>query len=114
MEKLLAEGFYVDDLLASQPTEEDALRLIDTAISRLRRYDLNLCKVHSNATLVRKAYPPKEVMPEVLNLKESNPIDEATSLGLQWHIAKDTFSIKTGCKDAPFTKRGFLKIHKCL
>ena len=81
MEKLLAEGFYVDDLLASQPTEKDALNLINTAISRLGRYDLNLCKVQSNANLVRKAYPPKEVLPEVLNL--SNPADEVTSLGLQ-------------------------------
>ena len=109
MEKLLAEGFYVDDLLASQPTEEDALRLIETAISRLQRYDLNLCKVQSNAKLVRKAYPPKEALPEVLNFIENDPVNNTTSLGLQWHIAHDTFSIKVGCKDAPFTKRGLLK-----
>ena len=108
MEKLLAEGFYVDDLLASQPTEEDALRLIETAISRLQRYDLNLCKVQSNAKLVRKAYPPKEALPDVLSLSGYDPANEATSLGLQWHVARDTFSIKTGCKDGPFTKRGLL------
>ena len=58
---------------------------------------------------MREAYPPQEVLPDVLNLKEGNPADEASSLGLQWHIAHDTFSIKTGCKDGSFTKRGLLR-----
>ena len=53
-EKILANGFYVDDLLASQPTEEDALRLIQTAISRLARYDLKLCKVNSQRQTCQK------------------------------------------------------------
>ena len=57
LEKILAGGFYVDDLLTSQPTEEDALNLIKTAIYRLGRYDLKLCKVQSNAQLIRQAYP---------------------------------------------------------
>ena len=45
LEKNIAEGFYVDDLLVCQPTEAKALQLIQQAISRLARYDLNLCKV---------------------------------------------------------------------
>ena len=36
-------------------------------------------------------------------------MNKTTSLGLQWNIAQDTFSIKAGCKDVPFTKRGLLK-----
>ena len=59
--------------------------------------------------MVRKAYPPTEVLPDVHSLKEEKHAEEASSSGLQWHIARDTFSIKAGCKDAPFTKRGFLK-----
>ena len=58
---------------------------------------------------MREAYPPQEVLPNVLNFKEGNPADEASSLGLQWHIAHDTFSIKAGCKDGPFTMRGLLR-----
>ena len=111
MEKTLAEGFYVDDLLTSQPTEEDALHLITTAISRLKRYDLLLCKVQSNADLVRQTYPTEEPLPEVISLKEDNPYtptEESTSLGLQWHIQHDTFSIKTEYKDRPGSKRGLL------
>ena len=85
-EKTLAEGFYVDDLLTSQPTEEDALHLIQTAISRMQRYDLNLCKVHSNAQLVSQAYPPDEPPPDTINLKERDPTlneEQTTSLGMQ-------------------------------
>ena len=66
----LAGGFYVDDLLTSQPTEEDALNPKQTAIYRLGRYDLNLCKVQSNAQLVRNAYPSEDKLPEIINLKE--------------------------------------------
>merc|ERR1712074_135721 len=79
--------------------------------SRMKRYDLNLFKVISNAQLVRQAYPPKEPLPEVVNLQPNdanNPAEESTSLGLQWHIKQDTFSIKTEHKICPKTKRGFL------
>ena len=43
IEKTLAEGFYVDDLLASEPIQEATLNLINTGISRLDRHDLKLC-----------------------------------------------------------------------
>ena len=102
LEKNIAEGFYVDDLLASQPTEEKALELIQEAISRLKRYDLNLCKVQSNAGLVLENYPPEESLPEVVSLKIDNPNlppEESSSLGLQWHIKEDTFKIKNEFKD---------------
>ena len=49
------------------------------------------------------------MLPDVLSLKKESLADKASSLGLQWHIARDTFSIKAGCKDAPLTKRGLLK-----
>ena len=89
----------MDDLLASMPTEQDALHLIRTAISRLRRYDLNSCKVQSNSSKVRQEYPPKEPLPEIISLKEDtpyNPADESTSLGLQWHIKHDPMAAGHG------------------
>ena len=51
IEKTLSDAFYVDDLLTSQPTEKATLNLTHTAISRLDRYDLKLCKVQSNSEL---------------------------------------------------------------
>ena len=50
-------------------------------------------------------------MPEIIKPKEGDTNDleeESTSLGLQWHIKKDTFSIKNEFKDRPKTKRGLL------
>ena len=98
----------MENLLASQLTEEDALKLIQTGISCLKRYYFHPCKVQSNAELVRQTYQPEEPLPEVINLSEenNNPTEESTSLGLQWHIKEDTFSIKTIHKDRPKTKRG--------
>ena len=60
VEKILTRNFYVDDLLASAPTEESALHLIQEGIARLKRYDLNLCKVQSNAPLITQNYPSSE------------------------------------------------------
>ena len=111
-EKTLAEGFYVDDLLASKPTEEELLDLTQTGISRLEEHDLKLCKVQSNSNLVRSKYPPKEPLPEVIEFSKSDPnqpTEETSSLGLQWHILQDTFSLKAELKDCPKTKRGFLR-----
>ena len=111
--KLPIEGFFVDDLLVFQPTKEKALDLIQTTISRLERYDFYQCMVQSNSKLVRTAFLPKEHLPEILNLNETNetnPLDEATSIRLQWHISQDTFSIKAWCKDGSLTKLGLLHL----
>ena len=112
IEKDLADGFYVDDLLTSKPTEKDALNLIQTGISRTERYDLKLCQVQSNSQMVRKAYPPKDPLPEVITLREEQipnmPEEESSSLGLQWHVKQDAFSIKVVPKDREKTKAGAL------
>ena len=61
----------VSPVSPSDRTEKDALRLIQTAISRLGRYDLNLCKVQSNTKKVREAYPPQvKVQAETCHLWE--------------------------------------------
>ena len=61
--------------------------------------------------MVLNAYPSEDKLPEIINLKEGDTTDleeESTSLGLQWHIKQDTFSIKIEFKDRPKTKRGLL------
>ena len=59
-ERTLAQKFYVDDFLASAPTPEAALSLIEVGISRFERYNLKLCKVQSNSDVIRKAYLSKD------------------------------------------------------
>ena len=52
IEKTLSQQFYVDDFLASEPTQQAALDLINEGIARFKRYDLKLCKVQCNAETV--------------------------------------------------------------
>ena len=112
IEKMLSRHFYVDDLLNSHPTPQEALYSIREGISRLQRYDLKLCKVQSNADLVRKAFPSKELLPNLMELKPADNTDseqdQSSSLGLQWNIKEDIFGIKMQFKERPKTKRGFL------
>ena len=112
IEKVLDKGFYVDTLLTSQLTEENNLDLIQTAISRIERYDLNLCKVQSNVQPVRKACPSKEPMPERITLRQGEtpkvPDEESSTLDLQWHVKQDVFIIKVVPKDRTKTRAGAL------
>ena len=112
LENTLANNFYVDDFMNSQPTEESALEIINEGIRRFKRYELKLCKVRSNSPLVRNNYPPPESSSDI---KEVNPnsvypeeTEKTSTLGLQWHIQEDKFTIKMEFKDRPRTKRGFL------
>ena len=98
----------MDDLLTSESSEEAALNLIDTAITRMKRYDLNLCQVQSNAQQVKDTYPPTSNLPEVITLHDEDyqniPEEETSSLGLQWHIKQDAFSVKVVLKERNKTR----------
>ena len=111
-EKTLSQQFYVDDFLASEPTQQAALELINEGIARFKRYDLKLCKVQSNAETVRRAYPSSNPIPTTVNLAPIDPSctdpSDGASLGLQWDLKDDIFHIKTEFKFRPKTKRGFL------
>ena len=97
--RIKAQQFYVDDFLASAPTPEAALCLIDEGISRFKRYGLKLCKVQSNSDVIRQAYPSKSKIQTKIDLAPCDPLTSepanGKSLGLQWDIEKDKFSIKT-------------------
>ena len=112
-EETLSKNFYVDDFMNSQPTQQESLYVINEGIRRFRRYDLNLYKVQSNALSVRQECPPAEPLVDIVELSPngSTPEEErekTSTLGLQWHIQQDIFTIKLEFKDRPKTKRGFL------
>ena len=98
-EKTLSQPFYVNDFLASEPTQHAALDLINEGIARFERYDLKLCKVQSNAEMVRQAYPSSKPPPTTVNLAPIDPSStepsDGASLGLQWDLQDDVFNIKT-------------------
>ncbi len=112
IEKVLSQQIYVDDLIASRPSLKEAVQLIDEAIGRFRRYQLEFCKVSSNSAMIRREYPNQAKISPIKSLApvEQAPSDptKGQSLGLQWDMEKDMFSIKTEHTKRPRTKRGLL------
>lgn len=113
VERSLTNGFYVDDLLNSDPTPQHALHLLEEGIARFTRYDFTLCKVQLNSDLIRNEYPSDEAGPTTMDLAPADLSSDNfskghSSLGLQWDLQQDSLNIKTEFKDRPMTKRGLL------
>jgi hypothetical protein len=111
-ERILSQQIYVDDLLISRPNPEDATRLIEEAIARFKRYQLKFCKVSSNVPAIQQRYPSQVKLPEIKSLspsqdQNSDP-NKGHSLGLQWNMRTDRFSIKTEHKNRVKARAGFL------
>ena len=116
MERAAAKSHYVDDFLKSCETEKRARRYIRTTLERLWRYDLKLCKVHSNSDAIQKEFSPgierpKEMSQTTADLSSPALAMGHSSLGRRWNIETDSFNIKTELKVGyPMTKRSLLRI----
>ena len=101
--------FYVDDGLASLPSEEEAVSLLKAARGMLGISNLRLHKIASNCPVVMQAFPASEY---AKNLKELDPESDSlpiqSSLGLNWDLRKDTFTFRVSSTEKPFTRRGVL------
>ena len=91
----LRHNFYVDDLLTSVPTPENAIMLMEQLMELCAKGGFNLTKFVSNnckvwsailVPLAKRADPSLDVSLDEL------PIDRA--LRARWHIESDTFGFK--------------------
>ena len=89
----LRHNFYVDDLLKSVPTPEDATTLMEQLIELCAKGGFNLTKFVRNNRKVWSAIPrAKRADPSIdVNLEELS-VDRA--LGVRWHIELDTFGFR--------------------
>ena len=103
----LRHNFYVDDLLKSVPTPEEAITLMEQLIELCAKGGFNLTKFVSNNRKVWSAIPlAKRADPSLdVNLEEL-PVD--TALGVRWHIESDTFGFKVVELGKSNTMRGVL------
>ena len=100
IEKTIVHQIYVDDLLISSPSEEEAVRVVEEAMDRFKRYQLKFCKVSSNMQTIQDRYPYVAGESETQDLAplENQPSDKENtgrSLGLQWNKRTDEFRVKT-------------------
>ncbi|KAK0135647.1 hypothetical protein N1851_028510 [Merluccius polli] len=103
----IMHSFYVDDLLASLPSEREAICLYEDLRKICAKGGFNLTKWMSNSCSVLAAIPEEERAKEVKDLDQDIlPVERA--LGVRWCAQSDTFGFSITFPDRPLTRRGIL------
>ena len=102
-------SFYVDDMLHSTSTEDDAVDTATQMINLCKEGGFNLTKWLSNSKTVLEALPAEKLAKGVqdMDLRHS-ALPNERALGLEWDPEEDTFRIKVKQKEPVLTKRGLL------
>ena len=102
-------SFYVDDMLHSTSTEDDAVDTATKMINLCKEGGFNLTKWLSNSKTVLEALPAEKLAKGVqdMDLRHS-ALPNERALGLEWDPEEDTFKIKVKKKEPVLTKRGLL------
>ncbi|XP_028413990.1 uncharacterized protein LOC114536852 [Dendronephthya gigantea] len=101
-------NFYMDDLLKSVPTIDEAIRLAYQLMDLLRRGGFRLTKWLSNCREVIQALPKTELATSVVDLA-SEELPMGRTLGVAWDIEGDQFKFNVSSVDGA-TKRHILKV----
>ena len=110
---VVRRNFYVDDLLKSTVTVEQAIELALKLIALLKEGGFRLTKFPSNRREVLQAIPARERASPTLDLDlDRLPINR--TLGLSWDAETDEFYFTTISTDKPATKRGILSVMSSL
>lgn len=89
------QNFYMDDLLKSLPSEEDAVTMIENLTTICSKGGFTLTEWISNSREVLESLPEDLKSKSLHDLdldRDKLPLDRA--LGLQWCIETDTFKFK--------------------
>ena len=109
--KTVHRNFYVEDLLKSVKTVENATKLYEQLTLMLACVGFHLTKWIRNNREVLDVIPQSEMASQLRNLFldiEALPIERA--LGLEWNIEGDCFQFNIAQKDKPHTRRGILSM----
>ena len=104
----ILKSFYVDDLLKSVMTEEEAIVLAKELIEILKRGGFRLTKWVSNSEAVLRSIPQSEIATSMLVELDSEKMERA--LGALWNVQDDTFTFRFTKQGIHNTKRGILKV----
>ena len=103
--------FYVDDLLTSVRTSNEAVQLISELDSVLSSGGFTLSKYASNRPEVLETLPSERLAPQLQDI-DFHAIDLPThkTLGLIWHASTDQFRVKVAVAEHSTTRRGLLSV----
>ena len=97
--------FYVDDLVKSVETVDEAVSLAKELPELLSKGGFHLHKWLSNSVEVLESVTEGECGVEIVDMDlDDLPVQRA--LGLRWNVAEDSFVFSPKKKDVPQTKRG--------
>jgi hypothetical protein len=104
--RTVGRDFYVDDLLASLPSIDEAASLAHEVKALVRRGGFNLTKWTSNVPSAISHLATEDLRPSSGLVPLYSPRERA--LGLRWHTGSDEFTFEAEIPDRPSTKRGML------
>ena len=104
----LRSSFYVDDLLTSTDTEEEASSLISSLTSSLSLFDI---KLHKFASSHREALIelPLDCLTTGMQCLPDE-CGEHSALGVRWDPVSDNLSLSLNLPQKEFTRRGILAV----
>lgn len=99
------KNVYMDDLLASCDTVEEAVALGLGVRDALAPYNFRMVKWASNSKKVLRHFNPEELAPPFKDVMEDKAIllPVAKALGMRWDTESDTFRFSYRPKDQPAT-----------
>ena len=103
--------FYVDDLLVSLQTCNQAVQLMKELDILLGSGGFKLTKYVSNCPEVLATLPTDQLTPQLQDVDLHNEeFPSHKTLGLIWHPSTDQFCVKVAIADHPLTRRGLLSV----
>uniref|UniRef100_A0A6P7HGW5 Uncharacterized protein LOC114348569 n=1 Tax=Diabrotica virgifera virgifera TaxID=50390 RepID=A0A6P7HGW5_DIAVI len=104
----LKTGTYVDDIVSSCPSFENALALRDELIALLAKGGFELKKWSSNVPDLLKGLAVSDLAIKPLTFNDDISSKTLKVLGLEWDASSDTFAFKVQVLDSSCTKRHLL------
>ena len=105
----LRRSFYMDDMIRSVSTVEEAKLLIPEMQELLKAGGFDLGKYMSTEREVIESVAEDKRAKSLqnINLQDSN-LPQESALGLKWNVENDCFTYSVNLQERPMTKRGLL------
>ena len=106
--QLLQDNMYVDDLVASKDTVDDAVEALTGCVDILAHYNIRLHKFSASDKRILHQFPETEWASTDVTIQPGEY--DARVLGIRWCSENDTLSLSSTVPTRPFTKRGLLAV----
>ena len=105
----LRRSFYMDDMISSVKSVDDAKVLIPEIEKLLQEGGFDLGKFISTSREVIETVPEEKRAKSLQNLDINDcSLPQESALGLKWNVENDYFTYSVNLQDKPMTKRGLL------